>query len=206
MRRERIGIPKTMLQRMTFGNFNPNGAMTSTPNQRESLSMALDVAKSYAEHPESWLFLDGTTGVGKTHLAVAIANLQLGYGTEVRFWTVADLLDYLRHAYARSNDSAFYTIFDETRNSELLILDDFAAPSMTDWSLERLYQLIAYRQDRLLPTIITSQYILWKGADNSDWAQLEGRQHWESIRSRLNDRDVVTECLMVAPDYRNRGA
>ena len=206
MRSEGIGIPHTMLRRMTFGNFNPNGARTSTPNQRESLSMALDAARRYAENPESWLFLDGNTGVGKTHLAVAVANLQHEYGTNVKFWSVADLLDYLRNAYSRSNDSAFYTIFDETRNTELLVLDDFAAPSMTDWSLERLYQLIAYRHDRLLPTVITSQYILWQGADNSDWSQLEGRQHWESIRSRLSDSDVVTECLMVAPDYRNRGA
>ena len=178
----------------------------STPNQRESLSMALDIARHFAKQPESWLYLDGPAGVGKTHLAVAVAGWQSEHGTDVKFWLVSDLLDYLRHAYSRSNDSAFYTIFHETRNAELLILDDFAAPTMTDWALERLYQLIAYRHDRWLPTVITSQYILWKGADNSHWSQLEGRQHWESIRSRLNDSSVVTECLMVAPDYRNRGA
>lgn len=195
-----------MLQRMTFENFDPNGARTSTSNQRESLSMALGIAKDFAKQPEFWLYLDGPAGVGKTHLAIAVAGWQSKYGTKVKFWLVPDLLDYLRHAYSRSNDSAFYTVFHETRNTELLILDDFVAPTMTDWALERLYQLIVYRHDRLLPTVITSQYILWKGADNSHWSQLEGRQHWESIRSRLNDSSVVTECLMVAPDYRNRGA
>lgn len=195
-----------MLRRMTFENFDPKGAMTSTSNQRESLSMALDLAVNFAEHPELWLYLDGPPGVGKTHLAIAAAGLQYKQGADVQFWLVSDMLDYLRHAYSRSNDSTFYTIFHETRNTDLLILDDFAAPTMTDWALERLYQLISYRHDRLLPTIITSQYILWKGADNSHWAQLEGRQHWESIRSRLNDTSVVTECLMVAPDYRDRGA
>ncbi len=206
MRSEDNSVPSTMLRRMTFENFDPKGAKSSTRNQRESLGMALDAAKTFAEQPELCLFLDGLPGVGKTHLAIAIAGWQSQRGVEVKFWVVSDLLDYLRHAYSTSNRSAFYSIFHATRNAELLILDDFASPSMTDWALEKLNQLIAHRLELLLPTVITSQYILWKGADNSHWSQLEGRLHWESIRSRLSDSRVVTERLMAAPDYRNRGA
>ena len=92
------------------------------------------------------------------------------------------------------------------RNCEFLILDDFGQQNMTDWTLEKLYQLIAYRHDRALPTVITSQHIMWEGADNEGSGRVRGRLQWESIRSRLKDQSAVTEKLMGGPDYRNRGA
>ena len=199
-------IPRPMLQRMTFENFDPNGAPSSKHDDKASLSLALAAAKEFGEQPNRWLYLHGPTGVGKTHLAVAIAKVQSDQGRRVTFWSVPDLLDNLRHTYSNPNESTFYELFDAIRNCELLILDDFGAQQMTDWALEKLYQITSHRHDRLLPTVITSQYILWEGADNSNWSRVRGQHQWESIRSRLNDSSVVTERLMAAPDYRNRGA
>ena len=203
--KKRVNIPDTMLERMTFESFNPDGAPAAKPDERASLAIALTAARDFAENPEKWLYLHGPTGVGKTHLAVAIANLRAQQGDSITLWSVPDLLDNLRHTYSNPNESTFYTLFDSVRNCELLILDDFGTQQMTDWALEKLYQLISHRHDRLFPTVITSQYILWEGADNSNLRQMRGKFQWESIRSRLNDSSVVTERLMAAPDYRNRG-
>ncbi len=203
---ESIGIPEIMLERMTFDSFNPNGALSSSPDERASLDLALETARNYAGKPEKWLYLHGPTGVGKTHLAVAIANAQLAKRNVFTFWTAPNLLDRLRHSYSSDDEASFYRLFEEVRNSEMLILDDFGAQNMTDWALDKIYQLIAHRHDRLMPTIITSQHIIWEGADNDYWQRLYGKQQWESIRSRFNDSSVVTERLMVAPDYRNRRA
>ena len=203
---KRVGIPKTMLQRMTLETFDANGAPSSKHDDKASLSLALDAAGRFAEQPEKWLYLHGPTGVGKTHIAVAIAKVQSDRGRSVTFWSVPDLLDNLRHSYSNPNEATFYELFDSVRNCELLILDDFGAQQMTDWALEKLYQIITHRHDRLLPTVITSQYILWEGAENSNWDRVRGKHQWEAIRSRLNDSSVVTERLMAAPDYRNRGA
>lgn len=202
----RINIPKTMLDRMAFETFDPDGAPASKSDERSSLAMALAAARSFAESPEKWLYLHGPTGVGKTHIAVAIAKVQSDKGGSITFWSVPDLLDNLRHTYSTPNESSFYSLFESVRNCELLILDDFGAQQMTDWALEKLYQIISHRHDRLLPTVITSQYIIWEGADNSNWNRVRGKHQWESIRSRLSDSRVVTERLMAAPDYRNRGA
>ena len=202
---KRVNIPTTMLERMTFESFNPDGAQSAKPNERASLVIALTAARDFAKNPERWLYLHGPTGVGKTHLAVAIATVRAKKGDSITLWSVPDLLDNLRHTYSNPNESTFYALFDTVRNSELLILDDFGTQQMTDWALEKLYQLISHRHDRLLPTVITSQYILWEGADNSNLRQVRGKFQWESIRSRLNDSSVVTERLMAAPDYRNRG-
>lgn len=202
---KRINIPITMLERMTFETFDPKGAPSSKHDDKASLSFALNAAKEFAEQPEKWLYLHGPTGVGKTHIAVAIAKVQLDRGRSVTFWSVPDLLDNLRHSYANPNESTFYELFDSVRNCELLILDDFGAQQMTDWALEKLYQIISHRHDRRLPTVITSQYIIWEGAENRQWEHVKGKLQWESIYSRLRDSHMVTERLMAGPDYRNRG-
>ena len=201
----RVNIPKTMLERMTFDTFDSKGAPSSNHNQSASLSIALADARKFAANPEKWLFIHGPTGVGKTHIAIAIANFLIQKNSPIAFWSVPDLLDSLRHTYSNPNETTFYSLFDAVRSCELLILDDFGAQQMTDWALEKLYQIISHRHDRLLPTVITSQYSLWEDVEDN-WNRARGKHQWESILSRLNDMSVVTARLMSAPDYRNRGA
>ena len=202
----RINIPKSMLERMTFETFDSAGSPASKPHEKTSIGMAKATAQAFAENPTKWLYLHGSTGVGKTHLAVAIANVCTLNGLEVTCWSVSDLLDRFRQSFSSHDGTAFYQIFDTVRNAGLLILDDFGSQNLTDWALEKLYQLLCYRHDRHLPTVVTSQFVLWDGVDNSNWNRVQGKQQWESIKSRLNDSNVVTERFMTAPDYRDRGA
>ena len=201
----RINIPRTMLDRMTFETFDPNGAAGSNFDESKSLSIALAAAQDFAVNPEKWLYLYGHTGVGKTHLVVAIAAVRAKKGETITFWSVPDLLENLRHTYSNPNETTFYPLFESVRNCGLLILDDFGIQQMTDWALEKLHHLISHRHDRLLPTVIASQHILWEGADIGDLRQVRGKHQWESIRSRINDPEVVNGYLMAAPDYRHRG-
>ena len=199
-------VPKLMLERMTFDSFKVSGAPTTNRTEQDTLAVAFAAAKDYASNPEKWLYLHGPTGVGKTHLAVAIAGQTTAAGWSPCYWRVPDLLDRLRQTFAAGSETSFYDIFASVRNAELLILDDFVPLGMTEWTLEKLYQLICHRYDRQLPTVITSQYIIWEGFEDSRWQALRGRVLWDSIKSRLADTSVVTERLMSAPDYRNRGA
>ena len=202
-----INIPNVMFEQMTFESFEQYGSKLATSNDREAVSLAFIAAKefAYSDTRKPWLYLHGPAGVGKTHLAVAIANALYEQGHSVTFWSVSKLLDGLRRTYSNRSDTDFFTLFESVLNAETLILDEFGQQNVTDWVLEKLYQLISHRYDRLLPTVITSQYILWEGADNSDWSRVRDRLQWESIRSRLNDSNVVTEKLMAALDYRDRG-
>ena len=201
---QRASIPKTMLERMTFEKFLPNGAANIV--EQETLDNAYKAARDFVEKSEKWLYLHGPTGRGKTHLAVSIANAYIQRGVPVTFWSVPNLLDALRHSYSSSEETSFYSLFATVRDAEVLILDDFGSQRMTDWALEKLYQIISHRYDLRLPTVITSQYVIWQGANNRQWEYLRDNPIWESIVSRLSDSQMITERLMSAPDYRNRGA
>ena len=149
-RDRRVNIDNSMLERMKFTTFDRDGSPSTNQTEREILQVAYADALDFAEKPEKWLCLHGPTGVGKTHIAVAIANVQVEKGASVTFWSMSDLLDKLRQAYPNPNESGFYALLESVRNSELLILDDFSPEQMTDWALEKLYQIISHRHDRLI--------------------------------------------------------
>ena len=201
----RVNIDNSMLERMTFDTFELNGSPLANETERYTLRDAFIFARDFAERPEKWLYLYGPAGVGKTHIAVAIANVQLTKGASVTLWPMSDLLDKLRQTYSNPNEPDFYAFLDSVRSCELFILDDFSPEQMTDWALEKLYQIIRHRHDRVMPTVIISQDNFWSRNDNKNWDRVRGKHQWESIRSRICDTSVVTARTMGAPDYRNRG-
>ncbi len=199
------GIEPKIKHSMTFDTFDRRGGAGSSATQRETLREALKVARSFAKHPDRWLYLSGPTGVGKTHLAVAIANATLEAGNEVIFRFVPDLLDHLRKSFSPSSQITYDGLFDRIRNAEMLILDDLGSQASTPWAEEKLYQLIVHRHNASLPTVITSRVRL-EDDDRGvqDYGQFETRFS-EAIWSRLRDGLVVSERWISAPDYRFRG-
>jgi DNA replication protein DnaC len=199
--RSATGLDLPLLRAKTFASFDPRGAKDSTQRQRETLEAALSVAKHFADGPQGWLYLSGPTGVGKTHLAVAIAGSLIDQGRSVLFRFVPDLLDQLRRGYRPDSGSDFDREFQAIRNCEVLILDDLGAHASTAWAEEKLYQLIAYRHANNLATVITSRITL-----DSPPARGFTERYSDAIGSRLKDAHVVTEIYVAAPDYRHRGS
>ena len=175
------------LKDLTFESFKPRGRKGLGDMQAASLEMAFNQAKHYAGNLKGWLLLQGGYGCGKTHLAAGIANFAVEMGVPTLFLTVPDLLDTLRFSYD-SEDTNFESRFDEIRNAQLLILDDFGTQNATGWAQEKLFQIINYRYINKLPLVVTTNLAL---------EQVEAR-----IRSRLADPELVTACRINAPDYR----
>ncbi|MCI0817848.1 MAG: ATP-binding protein, partial [Chloroflexi bacterium] len=141
----------------------------------------------FAEEPADWLVIAGATGHGKTRLAAAIGNYCREAGRPAMFVVVPDLLDRLRAAYNPSNPRAFDEMFDQVRNVPLLILDDLGSQSGTAWADEKLFQLLNYRYNACLPTVITT---------NLTVRDLDAR-----LASRLTDPQVSTILLMGRFDF-----
>ena len=103
------------------------------------------------------LYIYGGAGVGKTHLACAMAKFLLKSGLEVKFYNTSDFLEKLREDFKRDYDDDEEGLFRDIMNFEgVLILDDLGAESVTDWVLERLYLIINKKYEDMVPIIFTS--------------------------------------------------
>ena len=175
------------LKRLTFENFIPEP--THLPSEKQlNLRRACESCVYYAQEPEGWLLLTGGYGCGKTHLAAAIANARLDVGQPALFLIVPDLLDHLRTTYSPQSEVEYDDLFEQVRNTPLLILDDLGAHSSTPWAQEKLFQLLNHRYNTQAPTVITTNLRL---------EELDPR-----LRSRLMDASLINHFAIIAPDFR----
>ena len=210
------GLTQQQVAAMSFDNFTYNNLRGLSAVQKGSLIEGKKASEDFARYPEGLLYIGGPTGVGKTHLSVAIVSERLRIGDDALFHSVPTMMDELRKTYSREGKSGdgFYTFFNRLKDADLLVLDDLGSGSITEWSEEKLYQLITHRYDNRLPTIINSrgslgpvapeddrEFVTLRHLLNSDTPR--SRQHLEGIMSRFSDARFVTELFIDAPDYRS---
>lgn len=163
------------------------------------IKRALAAAKEYAERFEEkrrlgrGIALVGGVGVGKTLLASALLHelIQRRQLAGV-FVGSSELLEALRRTYDAASRVSTSELTDLVKQAEFLALDDLGVERPTEWVLERLYQIVNYRYEHLLPILITS---------NLDWEGLEGRVG-ERIVSRL--METTAAVLLEGDDFRKR--
>jgi len=167
-------------------------------NELKNLKTALAIAESYANNIEveerNWLTYisqNNNTGVGKTHLAAAIANDYISRGGKVCFADVTDLISVLREGSSRFSSVDSFTIMEHVKTTQLLILDGLVKESA--WAQRRLLEIITYRQNHMMPTIVTTRLDLQNEA-------AEGSE----IASRIQDSRLGQVFDLNVPGYRTQ--
>ncbi|MCP5468564.1 MAG: ATP-binding protein [Deltaproteobacteria bacterium] len=127
----------------TFDNFFPE------PHTKKAYQIALNF-----QFKNGGIIFLGTCGIGKTHLAAAIANRQIGKSPTL-FISCPELLLELRNSISSRNRNQHH-LFELARKVKLLVLDDIGAEKTSEWVQETLFVLINYRYEHILPTIFTS--------------------------------------------------
>ena len=173
--------------RQTFENFDQRQGERGTA----SIRRAYEAAWAFAQNPQGWLVLYGTKGTGKSHLAAAVANHLESPPEEERplvmFITAPDLLDLLRSGYSVGDYDELLWL---TRTVDVLILDDLGVERVNEWVDEKLFQILNYRYQAELPTMVVT---------NCRLEDLEPR-----IYDRLSDDDFCVRVEVLAPTYRQR--
>ena len=191
-----MGMSYDLIRRMTFDNFDSHPYSGDEAARKQyNLDQWFGVVRWFGQDQKQnkWLVLMGAHGIGKTHLAAATANYRLRKGMSTLFIVTPDLLDVLRASFGGDGSSSYDKVFYEVRSAPFLILDDFGAQSSTAWAKEKLYQILNYRYNAQLPTMITTNQTL-EAID-------------APLQSRMSDQVHCAVIALLAPDYRrNRGS
>lgn len=145
-------------QRFSAFHFQWSG---NTAQEMSSIRERVKRIQAYAQHPVGWLTLNGPHGCGKTHLAAAVANTWRAEGKGVLFVTGADLRDFLLQSVQGARNHSFPEVFAQLRRTPLMVLDDFrgmpgaGGQGSGGWASEKIQQLLEYRYQAELPTVIT---------------------------------------------------
>lgn len=140
-----------------FDNFKldyyPEGVGTSPRHRMESV---LDFCKTYAaefSQKSSSLLLYGHTGLGKTHLSLAIARKVVEAGHGVIYSSAQNLFNKLeKEKFGRSDGNTEENIL----GCDLLIIDDLGAEFTTQFTVSALYNIVNSRELEGKPTIIST--------------------------------------------------
>ena len=136
-------------------------------NQREHMRSNYEYCKAYAENfttDATGLFMYGKTGLGKTHLSLAIANVVIDRGYDVYYGSIQSIMDKLEAEHfgrLPREDS----IKEDILNCDLLIIDDLGTEFTTQYTNAELYNIINSRILSSLPTIISTNLELGDIAD-----------------------------------------
>ena len=153
----------TPLELSNFEDFDLTLYPTSKNGEspREAMGYVYNSCVKYAETfdlDSVSLYFYGRTGLGKTHLSLAIANEVIKKGYNVIYGSVITFLNKMeKEKFGRAET---FVTEDILIGADLLILDDLGAEFQSSYTVSAIYNLLNSRICRGVPTIISSNLSL----------------------------------------------
>lgn len=207
----RSRIPRRYAE-CAFENFDIlKDRLTGQPNNYLAAAK-LNAQKFVEEYPlEVGLLFSGSTGVGKTHLAVAvIRELILSKNAPCLFYDFRDLLKAIQDSWNPVSQNSELRVLQPVLDAEVLLLDDVAALNPSDWVKDTLGHIINSRYNQKRTTLITTTLPFGDVAgrdesrpgrgDSGSGTEKSLAQYGVTFQSRLYEMCKVIE--MRSEDYR----
>lgn len=159
----RLGRSKTMLTKLagfpvikTLEQFDYTFSVGVNRKQIEELSSLIFVKK----HEN--IILLGESGVGKTHLAIALALRAVQHRYKVRFTTISELLNSANRA---KKEKKYDSFLKSIASPSVLVIDEIGYFNMSKEEANHFFQIISKRYEKS-STIFTSNLVF------SKWVQV----------------------------------
>lgn len=154
------------LEECTFETFNTeyypdnaeNGEISPRRRAEKIKENCIRYATNFSKNSKSLFFMGGT-GLGKTHLSLAIANVAINKGYSIIYGTAQNILGDLQNENFGRLDNLKYRE-NEILDVDLLILDDLGTEFKSAYTVSCLYNIINTRIGAKLPTIISTNYTI----------------------------------------------
>ncbi len=137
------------------------------------LTFCKEYAKDFSKSSQS-LFMYGKTGLGKTHLSLAIAGAAIDKGYNVFYGSIQTIMDALERDHFGKNEGPSM-VKDDILSCDLLVIDDLGVEFSTQYTVSEVHNIINSRILKGLPTIIST---------NLDMKGIESR-YSQRIASRI---------------------
>lgn len=179
---------KSPLKICTFEDFKlsyyPEKAENSLElSPREKMADILSFCREYADNFDRKapsVLMAGKTGLGKTHLSLAIVGKVIEKGYSVLYNSAQNFFRELQNErFGKSGSSAFENMMLEC---DLLVIDDLGAEFSTSFTVSALYNIVNTRINAGLPTIISTNYTL---------AEIENQ-----YSNRISSRFIGEYCIL----------
>lgn len=177
--------------------------------RNESLWKAFGMVQTYlADYPlvdGKGLLLIGDTGVGKTHLIVALMKGLVEKGAEGLFVDYQELLKRIQSSYDATAHTAEREVIRPVLETEIVVIDDLGANRISEWVEDTINHLLNHRYNEKKPTLLTAN-LSQERMGGAPGSRVTRPTFEERLGGRVASR-LYEMCRMVeiqADDYRKR--
>ena len=132
--------------------------------QRAMKSKAIEYTKEFIKGTRHSIAMLGQSGIGKTHLLIAITKKLIDHNIEVKYYVAQEMIQKLNAC--KFDEENYNREFSRIANCEVLFIDDLFKSDVNNYykvesidaeALRPIFQVINYRYNKNKPILLNSE-------------------------------------------------